>query len=305
MKGIFANRSALFQGAVLAGYFLTGLMAFAIVAGVINYLFAATPDYTSADAPTPSFYQIHVLQFFSGTLLFLLPAIFTAYLCSHSPKDFLHVSRPKDLRVFLLIFLMVIFLLPVIELTAYLNSKIQLPEFMSSLETLMRETEKRLTQQTEALFSEKGVIPFAVNIIVIAVMAGIVEEFMFRGAILSIVRKKIKNIHVAIWIVAAVFSAIHFQFYGFIPRMILGAFLGYLLYWSKNIWAPVFAHFLQNAVAVTTSYAGLSTGIPDETRSGEKSMDSGDWITAVIITAAGLFLFAVCAKSMRKRCLQE
>jgi membrane protease YdiL (CAAX protease family) len=297
MKGIFANRSALFQAVVLVYLFLTGLTAAAVAGGIINHLFAGTIHRL--------FYQIQVSQFFSCILSFLLPAIFTAYFCSHHPKNFLHIFVLQNVRTFVLIFLMVIFLLPVIELTAYLNAKIQLPEFMSPLENLMRETEDKLTQVTDSLLTEKGAIPFTVNIIVIAVMAGITEEFMFRGAALSIARKKIKNLHAAIWIVAALFSAIHFQFYGFVPRLLLGAFFGYLLYWCKNIWAPVFAHFLHNAIAVTASYTGLSTDIPNETAFGEKNMDSGDWMIAVIIAATGLFLFALCAKSMKKHCQQR
>ena len=90
----------------------------------------------------------------------------------------------------------------------------------------------------------------AVNIVVIAVLASVTEEFIFRGALFSILRKSIRNPHVTIWLIAVIFSAIHFQFFGFLPRMLLGAYLGYLLYWTKNIWIPVTAHFLHNATAV-------------------------------------------------------
>ncbi|MDR1380113.1 MAG: CPBP family intramembrane metalloprotease [Tannerella sp.] len=299
MKGIFANRSVLFQTGILFYLFLTGVIA-GLVAGS---LIVAMPGNPSADGGG-SFYHIHAVQFCSCILSFLLPALVTAYLCSNHPKKFLHIHI-INVRAYLLVFLMVIFLLPVIDLTAYLNSEIQLPEFMAPLENMMRETEDRLTQVTQSLLSERGVLPFVVNIIVIAVMAGITEEFMFRGVLLSLVRKKIKNPHVAIWLVAALFSAIHFQFYGFIPRLFLGAFLGYLLYWSKSIWAPVFAHMLHNAITIAASYTGLSTEFPSETAAGGVNMDSGEWLVNILIAATGLFLFVLCAKSMRKRCLHD
>ncbi|MDR2680093.1 MAG: CPBP family intramembrane metalloprotease [Tannerella sp.] len=301
MKGIFANRSALFQASILACLFLTGLITAAVAGGIITYLSTTPPEQPSADTFRLSFYNIHALQFFSCTFSLLLPALITAYLCSSHPKKFLHIRRIKDVRIFMLTFLMLVFLSPAIDLTSYLNANIHLPEFMAPVETLLREAEEQTSRLTESLLSEKGVIPFIVNIIVIAVMAGIAEEFIFRGAVLRIVGKKIKNPHVAIWIVAAIFSAIHFQFYGFIPRMLLGAFLGYLLYWSKSIWPAIFAHFLNNAIIVTANYTGLSDS-PIEFLPADKNMDGKDWITGIIIAATGLLLFSLCAKAMKKRC---
>jgi membrane protease YdiL (CAAX protease family) len=300
MKGFFANRSALFQASILLYMFLAG---FVTVAVAIN-LFTALRGYPPGGAARP-FYEIQALQFFSCALSLLLPALVTAYLCSRHPEKFLYMRRIKDVRIFVLTFLMVFLLSPAIDLTSYLNSNIHLPEFMAPLERLMRETEEQATRLTESLLSEKGVAPFIVNIAVIAVMAGIAEEFIFRGAILRIIGKKIKNPHVTIWIVAAVFSAIHLQFYGFIPRMLLGAFLGYLLYWSKSIWLPVFAHFLNNAAVVTANYAGLYTSASIEIMPAGKNADSREWMAGLVITAAGLFLFALCAKSMKRRCAAD
>jgi membrane protease YdiL (CAAX protease family) len=304
MKGIFANRSALFHVGILSYLFLTGLIVSVIAGEIIGNLFITRADSSFADIIDQSFYVLHASQFLSCVLSFLLPAILTAYLCNIHPKNFLHIYK-IDVRTLTFIFLMVIFLLPTVELTSFLNSKMQLPDFMSPIENLMRETEDRLTQITNSLLSEKGTIPFIVNIIVIAVTAGIAEEFMFRGAILSITRKKTKNVHVAIWLVAALFSAIHFQFYGFIPRLLLGAFFGYLLYWSNSIWAPIFAHFLHNAITVTAQYAGLPTEFPDKAAPAGKNIDNGDWITALIITATGLFLFVLCARLIKKYSLQN
>ena len=62
------------------------------------------------------------------------------------------------------------------------------------------------------------------------------------------------NIHLSIWASAIIFSAIHFQFYGFIPRLLLGALFGYLYYWSGNLLIPMFAHFVNNAFGVIMIY---------------------------------------------------
>jgi membrane protease YdiL (CAAX protease family) len=200
---------------------------------------------------------------------------------------------------------MVFLILPTIEITSYLNQKIHLPEFMSPLEKWMYETEENLTQVTESLLSEKGIIPFTINIFIIAIMAGLAEEILFRGALLSIIRKKTANPHLSVWIVAIVFSAIHFQFYGFIPRILLGVFLGYLLYWSNSIWVPIFAHFLNNAIAVTGSYLGFFSDDPDTNITSEiPGIKTEEIIITIIIAITAFILFVICAKIM-KRISQE
>lgn len=83
-----------------------------------------------------------------------------------------------------------------------------------------------------------------------ALCPAITEEFFFRGALQRLIGKWNPNPHFVIWSAAILFSAFHLQFYGFIPRMLLGAYLGYLLLWTRSIWIPVFAHFINNATAV-------------------------------------------------------
>jgi membrane protease YdiL (CAAX protease family) len=300
MKGIFANRSAWFQLGILTYSFLFGLILGSTITFVINNLFNIATDPATGGICNQSFYNIHATQLISDIFIFLLPAICTAFLCSYTPGKFLHIQKISDSRIFILAALMVLLISPAIDITSYLNTKIHLPDFLSPLEKRMQETEDNLTQVTESLLSEKGVIPFTVNIFIIAVMAGLTEELLFRGALLSIIRKRATNPHVAIWIVAIIFSAIHFQFYGFIPRVLLGTFLGYLLFWSKSIWVPVFAHFLNNAIAVTGSYTGFFPDSKNDITSETTEIKTEEMITAIAIALAGLILFALCAKIMRK-----
>jgi uncharacterized protein len=89
-----------------------------------------------------------------------------------------------------------------------------------------------------------------VVVFLVAVIPGIGEEMLFRGTVQQQFARIIKNPHIAIWLSAAFFSAIHFQFEGFLARMILGALLGYLFYWSNNLWIPIIVHFLNNGLQV-------------------------------------------------------
>jgi membrane protease YdiL (CAAX protease family) len=120
------------------------------------------------------------------------------------------------------------------------------------------------------------------------VIPAIGEEFFFRGGIQNIISDK-KNIHVAVWVSAFVFSAIHMQFYGFIPRMLLGGMYGYLLFWSGSLWLPVIAHFVNNGMAVLVYYLrynGSSMPDPDTLGLGRQW-----WMAVVSALCVGALLF--------------
>ncbi len=136
---------------------------------------------------------------------------------------------------------------PLIQYSFYLNKQLPLPDWMVSIEDSTAEliTNLLITTESYELFF---------NIFVIAVIPAIGEEIIFRGILQKQVQRLTHNPHVAIWFAAIVFSAIHVQFQGFFPRMILGALLGYLLYWSGSLWLPIIAHFFNNAIQVIAQY---------------------------------------------------
>jgi uncharacterized protein len=134
------------------------------------------------------------------------------------------------------------------------NQHIHFPDFLASFEEWARAKEDQLAELTKMLTRFQSFSEFALAFLIVAVFAGICEEFLFRGIIQTELLKGTKNIHVAIWISAFFFSAIHAQFFGFVPRMLLGALFGYLYYWSGNLWVPMFAHFVNNGFAVCMIY---------------------------------------------------
>ena len=92
------------------------------------------------------------------------------------------------------------------------------------------------------------------NLLTIALLPAIAEELIFRGVFQKIFSNIFKSGHVAIWFTAFLFSTIHFQFFGFIPRFILGLVFGYLFFWSGTLWLPVISHFVNNAFPVILVY---------------------------------------------------
>jgi membrane protease YdiL (CAAX protease family) len=134
------------------------------------------------------------------------------------------------------------------------NQNIHLPAGFEDLENWMKSSEDTMSNLTRFLLNFQSPADFAIGLAVIAGMAALGEEIFFRGILQSLFERYIGNSHAAIWIAAAIFSFIHFQFYGFFPRLFLGAFFGYLYVWLRNIWVPILAHFFNNGWTLTMHY---------------------------------------------------
>jgi hypothetical protein len=150
---------------------------------------------------------------------------------------------------------------------------------------------------TLKLLEPKGLLSVISNLIVIALGAAVSEEVLFRATLFRLGERLTKNKTTIIWICAAIFSAIHMQFLGFVPRLLLGAYFGYLLIWSGNIWLPIIAHFCNNAIAVLLMSSDKLKDL--EFVTGDLTSES--IIPFSVISLIGLCLFMVCVKSVRKR----
>jgi membrane protease YdiL (CAAX protease family) len=170
------------------------------------------------------------------------------------------------------------------------NSKISFPEFLKGFESWARKTEDLATELTKYLTQFDSVGQFIIALTVVAVFAGIAEEMVFRGLLQPALHRATKNIHVAIWVSAILFSALHMQFFGFVPRVLLGALFGYLYYWSGNLAVPMFAHFVNNGFSVIAMYL-VQQKIADI---DVESTEAASWpivITFTLLTAVLLFYF--------------
>ncbi|MDR2139705.1 MAG: CPBP family intramembrane metalloprotease [Tannerella sp.] len=282
MKGFFAGHSLMVQLGILIACLLTGM----IFCGFVLLFYSGFSTYPDDE----SIWVLQLTQSLSSVCIMLIPSLFTAWLCSKHPGDFLHLRGLPDARLLGWVALTVVLISPAVSLTSYLNMQLQLPEALAPLEAWMRETEDLAAGMIHKMTAEKGLFPLLTNLTVIALLAALTEECLFRGVLFSIFRKTVRNPHTVIWLIAAVFSAIHCQFYGFLPRMLLGAYLGYLLYWTKNLWVPIFAHFLNNAIIVVA----LSNDSLRENPffAEELAPDDLGWFSTV--TGFTLILFAGC-----------
>ncbi len=134
------------------------------------------------------------------------------------------------------------------------NANINFPEFMSGFEEWARGLEDQLAEATEKFTTFNNFGQFLLGFVAIAILPGVGEELLFRGVLQNSLHKWTKNAHVAIWVSAFLFAAIHMQFYGLVPRMMLGAVFGYLYVWSGNIWYPIISHIANNGISVIMVY---------------------------------------------------
>ena len=241
------------------------------------------------------------IQFFQSAAMFLLPPLCMAYLWSNQPLEWLKVKGEKELkgeRVWAVVLMLVA--LPAINLLAHINEQMALPAFLEPLEAWMKtqeETAKTLTDQFMHVTTFGGLI---INLLLMAVLPAISEELTFRGVLMNLFKVKSERLevkgesvpHLAIWCSAILFSAIHLQFYGFVPRMLMGALFGYMLVWTGSLWTPILMHFTNNAMAVILYFVSLRAGWDIEMMDAIGTNDTL-WlgVVSMVITIVGIYAF--------------
>ena len=200
------------------------------------------------------------MQGLQTILLFGATAIVGIWVAERkNPLRLMALDKSMSVSQGLIVFCFAVAALPSITWLAEWNKGLELPSFLSSMEAQMQAMEEAARVLTERFLQTSSVGMLFVNLFVMAFLPALCEEMMFRGWLQRRLSSSV-NIHVAVWVTAFVFSAIHFQFYGFIPRMLIGAVLGYMYYYTGSLWAPILAHFVNNAAAVLVafvSYNGL------------------------------------------------
>lgn len=200
---------------------------------------------------------LNILKFFQVVQaigVFIIPPLVLGYLFYGNILDYLHLNKSFTFSSLFLVVVIMFFASPFINFTGELNSNMHLPEWMSGIEAWMRDSEDKAALLTKAFLKVDTIWGLLFNIFMIAVLPAIGEELLFRGVIQRIFTLMTKSNHWGVWISAILFSALHMQFYGFIPRMLLGVLFGYLLVWSGSMWLPIAAHFINNGFAVVAMY---------------------------------------------------
>jgi len=194
------------------------------------------------------------LQIVNQIGMFVFPPLIFAWIISDKPLSYLSLTSKPKLFTLLTVGIIMFLAVPLIDYFSEINSLMKLPHFMAGIENWMKESEKNAAQLTDSFLNVKSVGGLAVNMLMIAILPAIGEELVFRGILLRLLKSWMRNNHWAVIISAIIFSAFHLQFYGFLPRLMLGIFFGYLLVWTGSLWVTIFVHFINNGTTVIVSY---------------------------------------------------
>ncbi len=243
----------LFMFVVLVGGAL--LFSLTVVAG--RFIFDTDPSFLdNAEAvtgPKEAAFMKYIL-IAQQVSLFILPALLLMTLINSPEKPRFPDFKPPVLHEILLVVLLAFCLFPITGFTGQLNSQMSFPEWLSGVEKWMVEKEDSAERVIQILTTPETIGTMFGNIIIIAVLPALGEELIFRGVLQKIFARLLRSGNAAVWLTAFVFSSLHLQFFGFLPRFILGLVFGYLFLWSGTLWLPILAHFVNNAVSVAAEY---------------------------------------------------
>lgn len=232
-------------------------------------------------------------------LMFILPVLVLAMMnlkVERRPaQQTLWMGHAPSMKSILLVVLVWILALPAMNYIVEWNQNIELPLFLQGAEETLREMEDSAAETTSQLLSAQSWPVMLLMLLVVGLLPALGEEIFFRSGLLGTMRLGGVNKHVAIWVSAIIFSAIHFQFFGFVPRMLLGAWFGYLMVWSGEVWTPIIAHALNNGSIVLLTFLAnqhqVNNNYVETTGAGDH------WLALGSVLSTALVMFLLMRKS--------
>ena len=229
---------------LLAALVVIGL----IVGSVIGLLYAII-----SGNDIMSLNSLRFMQISSQIFTFVLPPILYAMLVKERPFKSLGFSKSTILWLILGVAMMYT-ILPLNSIFTEWNANIKFPESLASFEKLMQDLQENATEIMMRFINVDTIGGLILNLFMIAVLAALGEELLFRSVIQTSLIRICKNAHIGIFIASAIFSLFHMEFYGLLPRLVLGLLMGYMYYYSRSIWIPMAMHFANNGTIVFLYY---------------------------------------------------
>lgn len=238
----------------LTGFSIASFLSIAISSLIFGFSLPEIASFPSNPNQTGALTVLRLSQFLSACGLFLFPPMALCYLRNIPLSIGLFTKQKPQLALLILAMVLMWIQLPLINLLATFNDALVFPESLKPLGEWMRIQEDQAAKLTEAFLSMPNPADLVISLFIMALVPALGEELLFRSTLQPLIAKWTNKPIIAIGITAFVFSFIHFQFFGFLPRFFMGAFLGYLFYWSGSVWYSVAAHFANNGLAVCVYY---------------------------------------------------
>ncbi len=253
--------------------FIIGFFIVGVVSSLVMMAFGTT---------TQAMRIVTVLQ---DVLAFIAPAVITAVMVTRQPATLLCIDSRPPLNPTLIGFCTLLCSIPAMNYVIWLNTNVPLP---TGIHDALMAMEDNANAAIESLMGEHTVGNLIVSILIVGVFAGLSEELLFRGGLQRLLVTGGVSHHMAIWTTAFFFSLLHMQFFGFVPRLLLGAFFGYMLYWTGSLWVPIILHALNNTIYVIAEWLSYGTETPSKIDSIGSGTDFAYVVISLILTIIGL-----------------
>lgn len=279
------------QLVLIASLCLVSVLFFSFIGTILaNFLFNInlSHQFSYTNLSLNETNALKLIQFFSAIGLFIIPPFIYVKLRYQHPFSELGITKKFSFNSLITTILIMLVVTPFLSFTININEAISFPSYLINVEQWMKQSEQQAKELTTAFLTMNNKVDFMFVFIIVAIIPAIGEELLFRGVLQKLLQRWIKKPHLAIWITAIIFSALHLQFYGFLPRMLLGALFGYLFYWSNSLWLPILAHLFNNGSVVTVSYF-----YPEQINESEIISLSNSETTNLILAALSLIFTLV------------
>lgn len=228
------------------GVFILSFVVMFIFTGIVSGLFSSI-----GLTERIRVLSVSVIQ---GLLAFVFPTLLTWILTSSEPAVSIGLREQVSGRFWLWIISLYIIAYPALCQTVFWNEHMSLPDSMAGLEATWRKWEEAGAKTTNEILSVSSIGAMIVNVLIVGLFTGFAEEMFFRAGFQKLMIQSGLHPGIAIWLAALIFSAVHMQFFGFVPRLLLGAMFGYVYYRTGSIWASALLHGINNSIVVVSTW---------------------------------------------------
>ncbi len=237
--------------------------------------------------------NLQIIQVLNQVIGFMLPAVLYVMLVYKRPLNYLGFRK---IPAWSLLGIAALFtIIPFLSWVTDWNDSIVFPESMRALEAKLRLTQQKSEEVIKMFISQGSLFS---SMLIIAALAAVSEELLFRSVLQKGLMRLFKNVHVAIIVTAFVFSAFHMDFFGFFPRFILGLMLGYIFWMSGSIFPSMLMHFVNNATIVMLYYLN-TRGFTDI---DVEHFGSTDNVLLIVLSlVATVAIFIICNRFSKRQ----
>lgn len=281
---------------LLIGFAILGLVASGMVGALI--LLSSTGGNAAAMKDAINNPQnanlVRLIQAIGVVISMVLPAYLAALILNRKPLrllGFRKEARPVQIGLVIAIMFCALF---VAGALGYLNKDIAQ---WFGLSGWAEKLEKAYNEQVVVMLDMKGIGGYVLSLFIMAFLPALSEEMLFRGGLQNFLTRATKMPLLSILIVSLLFSLVHFSVYGFLVRFFLGLVLGYIYYYTGNLWMSIVAHFFNNALAVTGIFVLTRQG-RNITEAINKEVSPSYW--GFLALPVIIWLFAVLMNASKK-----